>query len=209
MFLQGLTVLDIMEAGGNTSLSLSHVAARQEVRDLLKTLQIPLITDRISKAKPEGEVKEQKAQAPAKPVVKEVLEPIILKAAPPAEAPPAVPIASAVQAPAEVRPEAKAEAKPEPVISANTAAITEKPVMAAMPVAVDALAENTAAAKPVLEKLLADKIAPAPVAATPVAPASLAPAMETPAAEKPALEKPVFEKQEEKADKTKLVELAS
>lgn len=66
MFLQGLTVLDIMEAGGNTSLSLSHVAARQEVRDLLKTLQIPLITDRISKAKAEGEAKEEpKEAAPA------------------------------------------------------------------------------------------------------------------------------------------------
>lgn len=62
MFLQGLTVLDIMEAGGNTSLSLSHVAARQEVRDLLKTLQIPLITDRISKARPEGEAKEEKPE---------------------------------------------------------------------------------------------------------------------------------------------------
>jgi hypothetical protein len=56
MFLQGLTVLDIMEASGNASLSMSHVAARQEVRDLLKTLNIKLINDRIaSKAKSEAE----------------------------------------------------------------------------------------------------------------------------------------------------------
>lgn len=51
MFLQGLTVLDIMETSGNASLSLSHVAARQEVRDLLKTLQIPLINERLQKVK--------------------------------------------------------------------------------------------------------------------------------------------------------------
>ena len=55
MFLQGLTVLDIMEAGGNTSLSLSHVAARQEVRDLLKTLNIARINDRIAKVRSEDE----------------------------------------------------------------------------------------------------------------------------------------------------------
>jgi chromosome partitioning protein len=66
MFLQGLTVLDIMEAGGATSLSLSHVAARQEVRDLLKTLQIPRIDDRITKARiADGEILEEKPAAVA------------------------------------------------------------------------------------------------------------------------------------------------
>lgn len=49
MFLQGLTVLDIMQAGGaNVNVSLSHVAARQEVRDLLKTLRNPAVDARIS-----------------------------------------------------------------------------------------------------------------------------------------------------------------
>ncbi|MEI7668957.1 MAG: division plane positioning ATPase MipZ [Pseudomonadota bacterium] len=49
MFLQGLTVLDIMESSGaGSSMSLSHVAARQEVRDLLKTLRIPMIDERIN-----------------------------------------------------------------------------------------------------------------------------------------------------------------
>ncbi len=59
MFLQGLTVLDIMEAGGG-NLSMSHIAARQEVRDLLKTLQIPLINERLSKAKDDGGEAEEK-----------------------------------------------------------------------------------------------------------------------------------------------------
>ncbi len=74
MFLQGLTVLDIMEAGGNASLSMSHVAARQEVRDLLKTLNIPLINERIAKVK--GDNEEEKlaaATAAAAPVVAPVV----------------------------------------------------------------------------------------------------------------------------------------
>lgn len=49
MFLQGLTVLDMADQNGGTAgLSLSHIAARQEVRDLLKTLQIPAIDARIA-----------------------------------------------------------------------------------------------------------------------------------------------------------------
>lgn len=47
MFLQGLTVLDV-DSAGNSGMSLSHVAARQEVRDLLKTLQIPIVDERVS-----------------------------------------------------------------------------------------------------------------------------------------------------------------
>ena len=76
MFLQGLTVLDIMEAGGPTSLSMSHVAARQEVRDLLKTLQIPLVNDRMkakfeepAESKAEEKKPEVVAAAPAAPVI--------------------------------------------------------------------------------------------------------------------------------------------
>lgn len=49
MFLQGLTVLDIMDTPStNTTVSLSHVAARQEVRDLLKILRIPSIDERVN-----------------------------------------------------------------------------------------------------------------------------------------------------------------
>lgn len=47
MFLQGLTVLDVMDAEMGMKVSMSHVAARQEVRDLLKILQIALIDERI------------------------------------------------------------------------------------------------------------------------------------------------------------------
>ncbi len=63
MFLQGLTVLDIMETGGNASLSLSHIAARQEVRDLLKMLKIPALDERIYKSRTDAEkaAEEEKA----------------------------------------------------------------------------------------------------------------------------------------------------
>ncbi len=47
MFLLGLTVLDVMETSGSASISMSHLAARHEVRDLLRTLRVPLIDARI------------------------------------------------------------------------------------------------------------------------------------------------------------------
>ncbi|HEU5046948.1 MAG TPA: division plane positioning ATPase MipZ [Rickettsiales bacterium] len=64
MFLQGLTVLDIMD-GPNTSasLSLSHVAARQEVRDLLKILHIPAIDERINNLRTQSQEKPAAATA--------------------------------------------------------------------------------------------------------------------------------------------------
>lgn len=48
MFLQGLTVLDVMDMSNNKTISMSHIAARQEVRDLLSTLRIPEIDRRIN-----------------------------------------------------------------------------------------------------------------------------------------------------------------
>ncbi len=65
MFLQGLTVLDIMDNPGSAaSLSLSHIAARQEVRDLLKVLRIPLIDERIAKVREEqGRAEPKRAEA--------------------------------------------------------------------------------------------------------------------------------------------------
>lgn len=53
MFLQGLTVLDIVTTG--KGVSLSHITARQEVRDLLKTLNIPAVNARISKLRSDDE----------------------------------------------------------------------------------------------------------------------------------------------------------
>lgn len=49
MFLQGLTVLDILESNAKGGMSLSHVAARQEVRDLLKTLRIGAVDEKIAR----------------------------------------------------------------------------------------------------------------------------------------------------------------
>lgn len=49
MFLLGLTVLDVMETNeASKSLSMSHLAARQEVRELLKVLNIAEIDRRIA-----------------------------------------------------------------------------------------------------------------------------------------------------------------
>jgi chromosome partitioning protein len=43
MFLNGLTLLDLKDQG--FTFSLSHVAARQEVRDLVKSLNLPGLGD--------------------------------------------------------------------------------------------------------------------------------------------------------------------
>lgn len=64
MFLQGLTVLDIMEAAG-APISMSHIAARQEVRDLLRTLRIKQIDERIAKTRTDAEKAEEENNAEA------------------------------------------------------------------------------------------------------------------------------------------------
>lgn len=63
MFLQGLTVLDVMAVGANVNISMSHIAARQEVRDLLRTLRIPAVDERIAAIRTEGEEKKESASA--------------------------------------------------------------------------------------------------------------------------------------------------
>lgn len=47
LFLKGFTLLDVMEPGADVALSLSHIAARQEVRELLKTLNIKKLNERL------------------------------------------------------------------------------------------------------------------------------------------------------------------
>ncbi len=47
----GLTVLDVVETNKSGTLSMSHLAARQEVRDLLKSLRIPAIDERIAQVR--------------------------------------------------------------------------------------------------------------------------------------------------------------
>lgn len=51
LFLLGLTVLDVVETNKSGALSMSHLAARQEVRDLLKSLNIPTINERIAQVR--------------------------------------------------------------------------------------------------------------------------------------------------------------
>jgi len=46
LFLTGLTLLDL-EKGGPIELTMSHVAARQEVRDLVKALQLPRVAETV------------------------------------------------------------------------------------------------------------------------------------------------------------------
>lgn len=52
LFLLGLTVLDVVETNkSGTTLSMSHLAARQEVRDLLNALRIPAVEARINQVR--------------------------------------------------------------------------------------------------------------------------------------------------------------
>lgn len=51
LFLLGLTVLDVVETNKSGTLSMSHLAARQEVRDLLKSLRIAAIDERIAQVR--------------------------------------------------------------------------------------------------------------------------------------------------------------
>lgn len=61
MFLQGLTVLDVMDVDTGKNISMSHITARQEVRDLLNTLQIPEIEARASRLSESPKTPEKEA----------------------------------------------------------------------------------------------------------------------------------------------------
>lgn len=78
MFLQGLTVLDVMEANTNVSVSMSHIAARQEVRDLLNMLKLDEVNKRMQvvREKEEGTTsKDEEENAPATVEAKEETKP--------------------------------------------------------------------------------------------------------------------------------------
>jgi len=47
LFLKGLTLLDLREPGTGVELTMSHIAARNEVRALLEALRLPAMPDRI------------------------------------------------------------------------------------------------------------------------------------------------------------------
>ncbi|MCD6034599.1 MAG: plasmid partitioning protein RepA [Rickettsiales bacterium] len=56
LFLQGLTLLDLTKEGTDIAFSLSHVAARQELRAFLEGLKIPKVEERLNPSKQmEGE----------------------------------------------------------------------------------------------------------------------------------------------------------
>ena len=48
MFLHGLTLLDLNEKGTGVPLSMSHISAKQELREFLKELNIPEVNERLS-----------------------------------------------------------------------------------------------------------------------------------------------------------------
>lgn len=50
LFLYGLTMLDTLEDGGDMPFSMSHIAARQEVRQLLDALNLPAVWQRMAPA---------------------------------------------------------------------------------------------------------------------------------------------------------------
>lgn len=65
LFLQGLTVLDVIDTSSNVRVSMSHVAARQEVRDLLNALKLPQVDARISNMRVNAEEDARKEQEAA------------------------------------------------------------------------------------------------------------------------------------------------
>lgn len=52
LFLHGLTMMDVMEDSGGQQVTMSHIAARQEVRGLLAALNIPAVTARLASSQP-------------------------------------------------------------------------------------------------------------------------------------------------------------
>jgi len=88
MFLLGLTVLDVMETTGpSSSLSMSHLAARQEVRELLKALRIPEIDRRINDVRTGAVTPTAPAPQPEAPAAANDSSPTAATEQPPAATP--------------------------------------------------------------------------------------------------------------------------
>lgn len=121
MFLQGLTVLDVMDTSMDVKITISHIAARQEVRDLLKTLRIPEIDRRINELRSaeeglEGITKSDTAKAESAKPEPAKAEPVASPAAEAAKAEPAPAATTANVAAAPV----STTAPQEPVASLHT-----------------------------------------------------------------------------------------
>lgn len=152
MFLQGLTVLDILEMG-KSGLSLSHVAARQEVRDLLKTLHIARVDERLSATDKEPEKESNTIDTAEDDVVE-------AKIAAPAQ--PALGVeAKPVETPQPVM-------TPQPALSMEPAAstVTAKPALEEKPVMSSVIQPSSPAAaqaRPLFETTVSPKMESAPV----------------------------------------------
>lgn len=91
LFLLGLTVLDVLETTKSGSLSMSHLAARQEVRDLLNALRIPSVDARITQVRAG-----QKGDPITDPRIASATQPAAKETAAPAASSPAAPDAATV-----------------------------------------------------------------------------------------------------------------
>lgn len=156
MFLQGLTVLDVLETDNGGKLSISHVAARQEVRSLLQVLKIPAVDQRIEKLRT-GEAEEEAksaAEAMAKLDAAEAATAPEPEAAKPTSVMPASPLGSPLKAadpsPAPVShdPVKSSAAAPAPLVKMAPVSPTPPPLSVPTPtMANDAI--NPVALKPV------------------------------------------------------------
>lgn len=64
LFLQGLTVFDVMESKTSISATMSHVAAKNEVRELLKSLRIPAIDQKLQAGQSPDAPMTEKSEVP-------------------------------------------------------------------------------------------------------------------------------------------------
>jgi len=62
LFLKGLTLLDILDEKTGIDVTMSHIAARHEVRELLKSLRIPHVTERLGATGAANSVKADKEE---------------------------------------------------------------------------------------------------------------------------------------------------
>src|SRR5690606_11130257 len=68
LFLEGLTVMDLFDdPNESVNISMSHVAAREEVRALLKTLEIPKLNEVLVRKKAASDAEAQAGTPPSAP----------------------------------------------------------------------------------------------------------------------------------------------
>lgn len=66
LFLKGLTVLDVLEEETGIPVKMSHITARQEVRDLLKILSLPEVNQRMDEQRRRKEAEEKAEKTASK-----------------------------------------------------------------------------------------------------------------------------------------------